>query len=56
MRYNDVRHDTKVVDELLPKYLAAWEEKGMVGPGSLYPDAWLVGALSWNLCNSQDSD
>ncbi|GIZ48704.1 hypothetical protein CKM354_001175400 [Cercospora kikuchii] len=41
MRYNDVRHGTSVTEELLPKYLAAWEQKGMVGAGSLYPDAWL---------------
>ncbi|PPJ50533.1 hypothetical protein CBER1_05520 [Cercospora berteroae] len=41
MRYNDVRHGTRVTEELLPKYLAAWEQKGMLGAGSLYPDAWL---------------
>ncbi|KAM3414385.1 hypothetical protein BST61_g11026 [Cercospora zeina] len=41
MRYNDVRHGTRVTEELLPKYLTAWEHKGMVGNGSLYPDAWL---------------
>ncbi len=41
MHYNDIRHGTTVADELLPKYVAAWEKKGMVGSGSLYPDAWL---------------
>jgi hypothetical protein len=42
MRLNDVRHKTKVIDVVLPKYLAAWGQKGMVGPDGLFKDMWLV--------------
>lgn len=41
MCLNDARHGTHVVDELLVKYKAAWEKKGMVGANGLYPDAWM---------------
>ncbi|CZR63248.1 uncharacterized protein PAC_13145 [Phialocephala subalpina] len=36
MRYNDVVDGTKVLDEVLPKYKAAWEEKGMLSKHGLF--------------------
>lgn len=42
MRLNDVRHGTNVVADVLEKYQAAWEKKGMVGPNGLFKDMWLV--------------
>ncbi|KAG9570109.1 hypothetical protein KCU61_g8314, partial [Aureobasidium melanogenum] len=42
MRLNDVRHGTSVIDDVLEKYKAAWEKKGMVGPGGLFKDMWLA--------------
>lgn len=42
MRLNDVRHRTKVVEDVLIKYRAAWEKKGMIGPDGLFKDMWLV--------------
>ncbi|KAK5722848.1 hypothetical protein LTR17_014234 [Elasticomyces elasticus] len=42
MRYNDVRHGTRVIDDLLPRYKDAWVSKGgMVRENGLFPDAWL---------------
>jgi hypothetical protein len=35
MRYDDVRDGTKIVDEVIPKYVAAWEEKGMTHENGL---------------------
>lgn len=42
MRYNDVRHGTKTIDEVLPKYKSAWAKKSMVGPNGLFVDWWMV--------------
>ena len=42
MRLNDVRHKTNVIEGVLEKYLAAWEQKGMVGENGLFKDMWLV--------------
>ncbi|KAG9651700.1 hypothetical protein KCU95_g3370, partial [Aureobasidium melanogenum] len=42
MRLNDVRHGKSVIGDVLEKYKAAWEEKGMVGPGGLFKDMWLA--------------
>ncbi|GMG32151.1 unnamed protein product [Aspergillus oryzae] len=36
MRYNDVRDGTNVATEVLSKYTAAWEAKGMAGPNGLF--------------------
>jgi hypothetical protein len=36
MRYNDVRDDTNIVEEVIPKYVAAWKEKGMVQENGLF--------------------
>jgi hypothetical protein len=41
MRYNDSRDGTKKVDEVLTKYRAAWEKKGMVSPSGLFVDFWM---------------
>ncbi|KAL6702394.1 hypothetical protein ACN47E_002199 [Coniothyrium glycines] len=38
MRYNDVRDGTTVADEVVAKYKATWEKRGMVTPSGLYPD------------------
>ncbi|RVX75891.1 hypothetical protein B0A52_00248 [Exophiala mesophila] len=39
---NDKRHGTNVLDKFLPKYLAAWEKKGMIGPTGLIAHMWMV--------------
>ncbi|EIT73383.1 hypothetical protein BDV35DRAFT_337542 [Aspergillus flavus] len=36
LRYNDVRDGTNVATEVLSKYTAAWEAKGMAGPNGLF--------------------
>lgn len=36
MRYNDVTNGTHVIDEVLPKYKAAWAEKGMLSSHGLF--------------------
>jgi hypothetical protein len=36
MRYNDVRNGTKIVDEVLEKYTAAWKAKGMIQENGLF--------------------
>lgn len=36
MRYNDVRHGTEEVREVLKKYKAALVKKGMIGSDGLY--------------------
>lgn len=36
MRYNDVRDGTNVATEVLSKYTAAWEAKGMTGLNGLF--------------------
>ncbi|KAK5711425.1 hypothetical protein LTR15_012498 [Elasticomyces elasticus] len=42
MRYNDVRHGTHVIEDLLPRYKDSWVSKGgMVRENGLFPDAWL---------------
>ncbi len=46
MRYNDVRKGTKVMDDVLPKYMEAWERKGMVQADGL---------LTWMWRKKQDS-
>jgi hypothetical protein len=35
MRYNDVHDGTKTVEEVIPKYVAAWKEKGMIQENGL---------------------
>lgn len=43
MRYNDVTDGTKVLDEVLPRYRAAWEKKqGIVGENGLFRRWWAV--------------
>lgn len=42
MRYNDVRDGTTVIEDVLGKYKAAWDKKGLVREGGLFPDWWLV--------------
>ncbi|KIX01270.1 uncharacterized protein Z518_08995 [Rhinocladiella mackenziei CBS 650.93] len=42
MRYNDSRDGTGTVSEVLTKYRAAWDRKGMVGPNGLFVDMWMV--------------
>lgn len=42
MRYNDVRDGKNLVDEVLEKYKAAWDKKGMVTEGGLFVDWWTV--------------
>ncbi|TKA65362.1 hypothetical protein B0A49_12211 [Cryomyces minteri] len=36
MRYNDVFNNTNVIDEILPKYKAAWAKRGMIAENGLY--------------------
>lgn len=36
MRYNDVFNNTNVIDEVLPKYKAAWAKRGMVAENGLF--------------------
>lgn len=37
MRYNDVTNGNKVIEEVLPKYQAAWAKKsGFVGANGLF--------------------
>jgi hypothetical protein len=38
MRYNDVRDGTKIVDDVLKKYSAAWKAKGMIQENGLFVD------------------
>ncbi|KAL2874335.1 hypothetical protein SGCOL_010506 [Colletotrichum sp. CLE4] len=42
IRLRDARLGTLVVDDVLEKYKAAWEKKGLVGSDGLLPDAWMV--------------
>ncbi len=42
MRYNDSRDGTAKVDEVLKKYRAAWDKKGMVFENGLFVDMWMV--------------
>ncbi|KXH60051.1 hypothetical protein CNYM01_07846 [Colletotrichum nymphaeae SA-01] len=42
MRLRDARLGTSVVDDVLEKYKAAWDKKGLVGADGLLPDAWMV--------------
>ncbi|KAL6693922.1 hypothetical protein J3F84DRAFT_378079 [Trichoderma pleuroticola] len=42
MKYNDARDGTDVSGEVLDKYKAAWEKKGMVSPSGLYVDWYFV--------------
>ncbi|OCT49381.1 hypothetical protein CLCR_04700 [Cladophialophora carrionii] len=42
MRYNDSRDGTNKVDEILTKYKAAWDKKGMVSADGLFVDMWMV--------------
>ncbi|KAH8820731.1 hypothetical protein F5884DRAFT_866626 [Xylogone sp. PMI_703] len=42
MRYNDSTYGTNVIDEVLPKYKAAWEAKGMFAPNGLMVEFWRV--------------
>ncbi|PTB66877.1 hypothetical protein BBK36DRAFT_1168396 [Trichoderma citrinoviride] len=42
MKYNDARDGTNVSDQVLEKYKAAWEKKGMVAPSGLYVDWYFV--------------
>lgn len=44
MRYNDVTDNTTVLDEVLPKYKAAWAKKhGFVGDNGLLRRAYARG-------------
>ena len=36
MRYNDVHNKTNVIEDILPKYKAAWAKRGMVAETGLY--------------------
>ena len=38
-RYNDVINGTNVIDDVLSKYKAAWDKKGMVSENGLFR-AW----------------
>jgi hypothetical protein len=42
MRYNDVRHGTAVVEEVLAKYRVALKEKQMMSSGGLFVTAYLL--------------
>lgn len=42
MRYNDARDGTDVFGEVLDKYKAAWDKKGMITPSGLYVDWYFV--------------
>ena len=42
MRYNDVRDGTNVAGQVLEKYKAAWDKKGMVASNGLYVDFYFV--------------
>lgn len=42
MRINDVRNGTHVADEVLAKYKAAWQKKGMMGKDGLLRDAYRI--------------
>lgn len=43
MRYNDIRNGTNVVDEILPKYKAAWaDEDSMFASNDLIVDWYRV--------------
>lgn len=41
-RYNDVRNGTKVIDDVLPKYKAAWAKQGMVSDNGLFRRCYLT--------------
>lgn len=42
IRYNDVRNGTHVFDDILPKYLEAWKQKGMLSPDGQIIHMWMV--------------
>ncbi|KIW92318.1 uncharacterized protein Z519_07302 [Cladophialophora bantiana CBS 173.52] len=42
MKYNDSRDGTNNVEDVLAKYKAAWDKKGMVASNSLLIDFWMV--------------
>lgn len=42
MRYNDSRDGTNTVENVLSKYKAAWEKKGMITDDGRYVDFWMV--------------
>ena len=42
MRYNDSRDGTSQVNDILTKYKAAWDKKGMIAPNGLIADWWMV--------------
>ncbi|KAL9487933.1 hypothetical protein ACSS6W_000210 [Trichoderma asperelloides] len=42
MRINDVRDGTQVADDVLAKYKAAWQKKGMMGKDGLLRDAYRI--------------
>ncbi len=43
MRYNDVTDGTHVLDEVLPKYKAAWAQRsGFVGGNGLFRACYLL--------------
>lgn len=39
MRYNDVRHGTKIIDDVLKKYWPALQQKKMISANGLFVDA-----------------
>lgn len=43
MRYNDILNGTNVIDEVIPKYKAAWEKKsGFLGKNGLFKRCYAV--------------
>ncbi|KAL6790330.1 hypothetical protein GGI42DRAFT_347079 [Trichoderma sp. SZMC 28013] len=42
MRINDVRNNTHIAQEVLEKYKAAWQKKGMMGKDGLLRDAYRI--------------
>jgi len=42
MRYNDIRNGTKIVDDVLEKYKAAWAEKGLINENGIFPEFYMI--------------
>lgn len=42
MRYNDVRNNTSVAEEVVAKYRAAWSKKGLIAENGLFRRWYLV--------------
>jgi hypothetical protein len=63
MRYNDVRNNSSVADDVVAKYRTAWAEKGLVAENGLFRAWYLVrqkavkdspdiSHTAWYVCNS----